>query len=149
MPQEDPERCSSGFFGSAGVDGGLSDLDELSDLFDVEIIALDGADDFFNLFGFGLSEIFGGREPLENGHGSYGEGVLEGRFLQFREDDGEKGENLTLEVFSFCHEFVTEFGEFPEGLDKFFGDLALDVFSRSQELGDDQGIDVIGFGLFG
>jgi len=127
----------------------LSGLDELSDLFDVEVIALDGANDFFNLFGFGLSEIFGGRKPLENGHGSYGEGVFEGRFVQFREDDGEKGEDLALEVFSFCHQFVAEFGEFPEGLDEFFGDLALDVFPRSQELSDDQGIDVIGFGFFG
>lgn len=72
--------------------------------------------------------------PLENGHGSYGEGVFEGRFFQFREDDGEKGEELALEVFSFCHEFVAEFREFPEGLDKFFGDLALDIFPRSQEL---------------
>jgi hypothetical protein len=127
----------------------LSGLDELSDLFDVEIIALDGADDFFNLFGFGLSEIFSSRKPLENSHGSYGEGVSEGGFVQFREDDREKGEDLTLVVFSFCHQFVAEFGEFPEGLDKFFGDLALYVFSRSQELGDDQGIDVIGFSLFG
>ena len=127
----------------------MSGLDEFSDLFDVEAIALDGANDFFDLFGLCLSEIFGGREPLENGHGSYGEGVFEGRFFQFREEDGEKGEDLALEVFSFDHQFVTEFGKFPERLDEFFGDLALDVFSRSQELSNDEGIDVIGFSLFG
>lgn len=63
------------------------------------------------------------------------------------EDNREKGEDLTLEVFSFCHQFVAELGEFSEGLDEFFADLGLDVFSRSQELSDDQGIDVIGFGL--
>jgi len=127
----------------------LSGLDELSDLFDVEIIALDGADDFFNLFRFGLSEIFSCRKPLENGHRSYGEGVFEGGFVQFREDDGQKGEDLALEVFSFDHQFVTQFREFPKRLDEFFGDLALDVFSRSQELSNNEGIDVIGFGLFG
>ena len=127
----------------------MGGLDELFDLFDVEVISLDGANDFFNLFGFGLSEIFSGRKLLENGHGSYGEGVFEGRFLQFRENDGEKGEDLTFVVFSFCHQFVAEFRELPKGLDEFFGDLALDVFPRSEELSDDQGINVIGLGFLG
>jgi hypothetical protein len=54
-----------------------------------------------------------------------------------------------LVVFTFFDQFVAQFGEFPEGLDEFFGDLVLDVFPGSQELGDHKGIDIISFGLFG
>ena len=112
MVQEDPEGGGSGFFGSSGVEGFFSGLDEFFDLLDVEIISLDGADNFFNLFGFGLGQVFGCRKFLEDSCRSDGEGVFERGLFEFGEDDGEEGEDLALVVFSFLDEFVAEFGEF-------------------------------------
>lgn len=149
MFEEDAERSGSGLFCPARVDGGLGGLDQCSDLFDVKIIPFDGADDLFDLFRFCLGEVFSCGKSLENGRGGYGEGVFESGLFVFREDDGEEREDLALLVFTFFDQFVAQFGEFPKGLDDFFSDLALDIFTGSQELGDHKGIDIIGLGLFG
>ena len=149
MCEEDTERSGSGLFSSARVDGSLGGLDELSDLFDVEVISFDGADDLFDLFRLGMGEVFSRRKSLENGRGGYGEGVFESGLPMFWKDDGEKREDLALVVFSFLDQFVAQFGEFLEGLDEFFSDLALDIFTGSQELGNYEGIDIIGLCLFG
>jgi hypothetical protein len=127
----------------------LSGFDELSNLFDVEVISFDRADDFFNLFGFSLGEVFGGRKFLEDGQGGYGEGVFEGGLLVFGEDDREEREDLALVVLTFFYQFVAQFSDLPEGLDDFFGHLALDILPGSQELSDHEGVDVIGLGFFG
>jgi hypothetical protein len=79
---------------------------------------------------------------LEDSCRSDGEGVFEGGLLVFGEDDREEREDLALVVFTFFDQLVAEFGDLPEGLDNFFSDLALDVFTGSQELGNDKGVPV-------
>ncbi len=144
MSQEDAKGGGSGFFCSAGVDGGLRSFDESFDLLEMQVVSWDGADDFFDLFGLGLRQVFGCRKFLEDSCRGGGEGVFKRGLFELGEDDGEEGVDLALVVFTFLDEFVAEVGEFPEGLDEFFGDLALDIFTRSEELGDDQGVDIVG-----
>jgi hypothetical protein len=56
----------------------LGSLDELSDLFDVKVISFDGANDLFDLFGFGMGEVLGYGKLLEDSCRGDGEGVFDG-----------------------------------------------------------------------
>lgn len=131
VAEEDPEGGSSDLFGSAKVDRGLSGFNQRVDFFEVEIISFDRADDFLDLLKFGLGKVLNRWKFLKDGEGSDGERVFQGCLLMFGEDDGEKRKDLTLIIFTFFDQLITQLDQLSERLNKLFGDLTLDVFSGS------------------
>jgi len=146
--QERGEDLSPSLLSLSGVDGFFGKTDDFFSFLPVEVIALKGASYFFQSSGMNKRNVLGcGVTQQDVGH-DLSERIFHNR-CDLWEDDLQERVSLSLVVLEVGDKAVASSDQVSQALDHVIGDVAGPSFTGAKKAGDAEGVDVIGFCLFG